>query len=92
MNITNPASLIRADRKPNGATTPAVQRYGRDQLHGINHYSIAILTIVGLLADCFQYADLMLGLAVIQWLWWDECDVLEERMIGYLAALQRAIK
>lgn len=66
----NNRSIQRKTTEEGAALQPDVLQ----KLHRFNRLCIAMLSIVGFVIDGIQWSDPVLGLAVIQWLWWSECD------------------
>ena len=60
--------------------SPGVSMTRRQENRLIGHLNrlfIAGLSLTGMLLDGAQYADVMLGLAIVLWLWMPECRKLE---------------
>lgn len=46
-----------------------------------NRIAIAVLTLSGIVLDGLQFADVLLELAVVLWLWMPECRLLEHTLV-----------
>ena len=83
-NTTTSATLqdqMRQNNKMRSLRQSDSRKKVKTSLHQVNRLLIAALSILGILLDGWMFADLLVAMVVIQWLWLDECDAIELKIV-----------